>query len=64
MHSDDVADERALLERRDVAVGQPVAQGRLGAAGNHHVGSTVGDERRPVGQAVATDRAVGDRGEV
>lgn len=64
MHSDDVADERTLLERCDVSVGQPVAQRHLGAAGNHDVGSTVGDERSPVGQALATYRAVGYRGEV
>lgn len=64
VHGDDVADEGTLLERRDVAVGEPVAEGHLGAAGNRHVGSAVGDERGPVGRAVAAYGAVGHRGEV
>lgn len=64
VHSDDVADERTLLQRRGVSVGEPVAQGHLGAAGNQDVGPAVGDEGRAVGQAVATYGAVGWRGEV
>lgn len=43
VHSDDVADERTLLHWCDVSVGNPVGHGHVRAAGNHGVGSTVGD---------------------